>query len=233
MGMAGTRFGRNVPLASTWPDRERMLDPNPREISRRLMTRDALVPATAGNALIAAWLQFMLHDWFRHGTSPTDRPWVLPEVPGDDWPTPLVTVMRTPDDPTEPVDSDMLTAAHPDFDDETLFQRARLINAALLAKIHTIEWTPAVTAHPTAVAALHANWWGVAGKKLHDLFGRISGSEVISGIPGSQTDDFGVPFIACTRCCPTVSISARRQPTSRRSARRSSTSSPGRPRSAS
>ena len=56
-----------------------MLDPNPREISRRLMTREhGFIPATGGNALIAAWLQFMIHDWFKHGTSPTDDPWVVP-----------------------------------------------------------------------------------------------------------------------------------------------------------
>ena len=44
MGMAGTRFGRNVPIEDTWPDRTRMLTPNPREISRRLMTRDTCHP---------------------------------------------------------------------------------------------------------------------------------------------------------------------------------------------
>jgi hypothetical protein len=89
---------------------------------------------------------------------------------------------------------DVLAAGHPEFDDETLFQRARLVTAGLLAKIHTVEWTPAVTAHPTAVSALHANWWGLAGKRLHDAFGRISDSEVISGIPGSETESFGVPY---------------------------------------
>ena len=35
------------------------------------------------------------------------------------------------------------------WDDEKIFQRARLINAALLAKIHTIEWTPAGHRPPT------------------------------------------------------------------------------------
>jgi len=44
--------------------------PNPREISLKLMTRDTFNPATAGNALITAWLQFMVHDWVSHGTSP-------------------------------------------------------------------------------------------------------------------------------------------------------------------
>lgn len=274
MGMANTRFGRNVPIDETWPDKDRMLEPNPREVSRRLMTRDKLNPATGGNVLIAAWLQFMIRDWFRHGTSPTDNPWVLPLAPDDDWPQPPLTVMRTPEDPTQPSDSDrppthinimthwwdgsqiygntqqdqdflraheggsmrlvdgmppvsddpaknpthvpgfwlgvgmlqslfvmehnaisdMLAAAHPEADDEWLFQHARLILSALLAKIHTVEWTPAVTAHPTAVAALHANWWGLEGEKLHDAFGRLSSSEVISGIPGGKTEDYGVPF---------------------------------------
>ena len=85
MGMANTRFGRNVPLEDTKRDDARMLIPNPREISLKLMTRDKLDAATAGNAIIASWLQFMIHDWFRHGTSPTDRPWVMPpieETPG-------------------------------------------------------------------------------------------------------------------------------------------------------
>src|SRR6185437_11115160 len=105
MGMAGTRFGRNVPLAHTRPDRDRMMVPNPREISRKLMTRDTFNPAVAGNALIAAWLQFMIHDWFKHGTSPKDNPWILPPVEGDDWPEPPLVVMRTPADPTSPPDS--------------------------------------------------------------------------------------------------------------------------------
>jgi len=39
----------------------------------------------------------------------------------------------------------MLAAAHPEFGDETLFAKARLITCALIAKIHTVEWTPAVT----------------------------------------------------------------------------------------
>ena len=31
MGMANTRFGRNVPLDDTWPDQDRMMTPNPRD----------------------------------------------------------------------------------------------------------------------------------------------------------------------------------------------------------
>jgi Animal haem peroxidase len=42
-------------------------------------------------------------------------------------------------------------------------------------KVHTVEWTPAVISHPTKVA-LRANWSGLAGERLHHLFGRLSSS---------------------------------------------------------
>jgi hypothetical protein len=89
---------------------------------------------------------------------------------------------------------DMLRAEYPHWDDEELFQRARLVVAALLAKIHTSEWTPAIISHPTTAYALRANWFGVAGEKIAKNFGRISDSEVISGIPGAATEHYGVPF---------------------------------------
>ncbi len=57
---------------------------------------------------------------------------------------------------------DRLQADYPHWTDEQLFQRARLINAALIAKIHTVEWTPAVISHPITVTALRANWFGLA-----------------------------------------------------------------------
>lgn len=101
-------------------------------------------------------------------------------------------------------------AQYPGWDDEELFQRARLVNAALLAKIHTVEWTPAVISHPTTVTALRTNWWGLAGERAHNLFGRISNSEVISGIPGAETVHYSVPytlteeFVAVYRMHPLV-----------------------------
>ncbi len=39
---------------------------------------------------------------------------------------------------------DDLKRAHPDWDDHRLFNVARLVNAAVMAKIHSIEWTPAI-----------------------------------------------------------------------------------------
>ena len=89
---------------------------------------------------------------------------------------------------------DMLRDAYPEWGDEEIFQRARLIVAALIAKIHTVEWTPAVISHPTMITGMRANWWGIAGERLSRVFGRISDSEVVSGIPGAQTQHFGVPY---------------------------------------
>jgi hypothetical protein len=89
---------------------------------------------------------------------------------------------------------DELKTHHPSFTDDELFQKARLVNAALIAKIHTVEWTPAVISHPTTRLALRTNWWGLLGERVHNLVGRVSKSEVISGIPGSHTDHYGVPY---------------------------------------
>ncbi|MFI1970577.1 peroxidase family protein [Streptomyces cinnamoneus] len=89
---------------------------------------------------------------------------------------------------------DRLREDHPGWSDEELFQRARLITAALIAKIHTVEWTPAVISHPTTVTAMHANWYGLLGERVHRLLGRVSRSEVLSGITGGRADHFGVPY---------------------------------------
>jgi hypothetical protein len=83
---------------------------------------------------------------------------------------------------------------YPSWSDEEIFQRARLINAALIAKIHTVEWTPAIISNPRTQIAMRANWWGLEMARLHNLVGRLSSSEVISGIPGSHQDHFGVPY---------------------------------------
>jgi hypothetical protein len=276
MGMAGARFGRNIPLEAVLPvTREQLMEPNPREVSRRLLTRSPFLPAESINTLAAAWLQFMIHDWFTHGEGDTSRLVDIPLEPGDTWHEDPMRIPRIKVDPSRPPDAegpitsindvthwwdgsslygssleeqrmvrsgqggklrltedghlpipddpardftmrpgwwtgmgmlvtlfarehnavcDMLEAEYPHWDDEELFQRARLVVAALMAKIHTAEWTPAVISHPTTVYALRANWFGVAGEKIARNFGRISDSEVISGIPGAATEHYGVPF---------------------------------------
>jgi hypothetical protein len=89
---------------------------------------------------------------------------------------------------------DRLAGAYPNWTDEQLFQKARMINAALMAKIHTVEWTPAVIAHPTTVYALRGNWWGVGGQTFSPLLRRISDNEIIRGIPGTQVEQHNAPY---------------------------------------
>jgi hypothetical protein len=89
---------------------------------------------------------------------------------------------------------DRLHATHPELGDDELFDKARLVVAALMAKIHTVDWTPAIIAHPTTVRGMRANWWGLEGEGLDRRFGRFTSNEVIRGIPGSPTNHHGVPY---------------------------------------
>ncbi len=59
----------------------------------------------------------------------------------------------------------MLKQKYPNQSDQWLYDRARLINSALMAKIHTVEWTPAVIANPITERAMYANWWGLLGSR--------------------------------------------------------------------
>ena len=90
--------------------------------------------------------------------------------------------------------ADRLRAEYPTWSDEELYDKARLVNSALIAKIHTLDWTPAITATPTLRLAMKGNWWGLAGEWMRRHLGRIAESEVISGIPGSAADHHGTPY---------------------------------------
>jgi Animal haem peroxidase len=286
VGSMGSRFGRNVPRAHTYPEEPaRLLDPNPRLISTRLLTREQFQPATTLNLLAAAWIQFEVHDWMSHGTLDSN-PWVIPLADGDPWPDgekrqPPVSVpgremhiLRTAADPSpDPFgpptfvnqdthwwDGSQIYGESPDFakalrsphkgkllidelglppaeveqhvdlsgvagnfwvglailhslfmrehnaicerladeyprmSDDDLYDKARLVNAALMAKIHTVDWTPAIIANPTTVAAMRANWSGLLGARFRQWFGRVTDSEVLQGIPGSPSNDYEVPY---------------------------------------
>jgi len=275
MGSLGSRFGRNIPLDKAYPDPpERLLSPNVRTVSRRLLTRDTFQPASTLNLLAGAWIQFEVHDWFSHGKNVPDDPWVIPVTDDDPWPQHPMQIQRTrPDQSSAPgmppafvtadthwwdasqiygddlafaaairsgetgklridesgifpseIDAhldlsgvagnfwvglallhslfmrehnsicDRLIAEYPSMSDEDVFAKARLINAALIAKIHTVDWTPAIIAHPTSVYALPANWWGVLGERFDRRWGRLTKWDLLRGIPGSPTNHHGVPF---------------------------------------
>lgn len=277
MGSVGSRFGRNVPLEASWPEPEPdILEPNPRVVSRELLTRTELIPATIVNVLAAAWLQFEVHDWFSHGKDEPEDPWEIELAADDPWEERPMRISRTRRDPSHSPESgtaptfvtadshwwdgsqiygsdpkfaaalragedgklrlgpdgllprdleeivdlsgvagnlwiglgilhtlftlehnaicERLKREYPTWTDDQLYDRARLVNAALMAKIHTVEWTPAIIAHPTTRYAMHANWWGLVGERLGRRLGRLGSGEVLSGIPGSPTDHHGVPY---------------------------------------
>jgi hypothetical protein len=284
MGKVGCRFGRNVPLTDTVPEKDAdLLQPSPREVSRRLLTREEFLPATTVNTLAAAWLQFEVHDWFSHGKNPTADPWLVPLENDDDWwrdpgriePMPIQRTRR--DESNDPgrdvaptyrttethwwdasqvygnnqtmaealrtgsegrlrldanglppgglidavdradtggafwvglglfhflfmaehnVICEELVKEHPDKrdNDEWLYQHARLINSALMAKIHATEWTPALIGHKTSRWGTKIEWYGLAGKWITDHLGRMGTNEMWRGIPGSPTDHHGTPY---------------------------------------
>jgi Animal haem peroxidase len=279
-GMAGARFGRNIPLDAIAPvTPESLRTPDPRRVSTMLLGRPpgGFQPAETLNLLAAAWIQFMVKDWFSHGIGDMRRPLRLPFEAGDSWPEPEVVIPLTLADPTRPgapdvapptfvnVDThwwdlssiygstqaeqharrsheqgrllvtpqgglplpdadpasdptripgfwlglamlgtlfvlehnaicDALHAAYPDLDDEALFQQARLVNAAVTAKIHTVEWTPAIIAHPTTATGMRASWYGLAGERLAGALRGVLRNDLLIGIPGSHAQQFGVPF---------------------------------------
>jgi hypothetical protein len=116
MGMKGYRFGRN--LAPEWLDDDsRLLDPNPREISNKLLVRDKFKPAETLNLLAAAWVHFQVHDWYdtvikhytvsssklihmlyrmSHGRDVKGKDYIRIPLPEDDRWRPEVEEMRIP-----------------------------------------------------------------------------------------------------------------------------------------
>jgi hypothetical protein len=89
---------------------------------------------------------------------------------------------------------DHLHREYPTWDGDRIFQTARLVNAALMAKIHTVEWTPAILPNPALQIAMNANWWGLLSAPVKKTFGRISENEGFSGIPGSATNHHAAPY---------------------------------------
>lgn len=89
---------------------------------------------------------------------------------------------------------DMLKEHYPEFDDEKLYRHARLVTSAVIAKIHTLDWTIELVKTDTLVAGMRINWYGFLGKKVKDLLGPKFGP-VLSGLVGlKRPRDHGIPY---------------------------------------
>ena len=275
MGCAHRRFGRNVPLEHTFPDTPNLMNPSPRVVSRELMTRDQFQPATILNLLAAAWIQFMVHDWFVHKRSSPADGVEIPLAPGDDWSDPTMRIPASVPDPApagstrppaytnlnshwwdgsqvygsdpivaaalrtgeggtirvdaskmlmvDPVSGihltgfsdnwwiglamlhtiftcehnaicERLASEHPSWTDSQIYSKAKLINSALMAKIHTVEWTPAILPHPIIEIGMQANWYGLGGAELQEVLKFLNDSEILGGIVGSKYDHHTAPY---------------------------------------
>jgi len=79
---------------------ETLLEPNPRTVSRELLTRKEFIPATTLNLLAGAWIQFEVHDWFSHGQNEEQNPWKIELAADDPWPQHPMEIQRTRRDPS-------------------------------------------------------------------------------------------------------------------------------------
>jgi len=87
--------------------------------------------------------------------------------------------------------------------DNEIFEKARLVNCAIMAKIHTVEWTPGILDHPCIQPALDINWKGFLGYWFGEgLARKIAGflptkfpmKDMLTGIPLSEPEHFGAPY---------------------------------------
>jgi hypothetical protein len=90
---------------------------------------------------------------------------------------------------------DELRAHYKGWTDDRIFNTARLIVSALIAKIHTVEWTPAILATEPIDLGLKANWNGPPSNDWLTKLGIwLVDTQASVGIPKTKPDHHGVPF---------------------------------------
>jgi hypothetical protein len=278
MGSVDSTFGRNMQPVYRPETFDR---PNPVEVSRVLMTREAFIPARSLNVLAAAWIQFQVHDWVnhrRHKLGDPNNDIVIPMPNGEKWQSlwggPHEPIMRiagnepshfhpsgypvfqnitTPwwdgseiygdtegnakalclpdsgclrlEDGYLPKDVNgmnitgfneswwlglsmmhtlfarehnvlcqELQRAYPDWLPERVYNTGRLIISALIAKIHTVEWTPAILATDTIRVGLRANWYGAPKDWLSQLGIWLLDAHELKGIPQTLPNHHAAPY---------------------------------------
>ncbi len=78
--------------------------------------------------------------------------------------------------------------------EEQIFHVARLVVSALIAKIHTVEWTPAILGTKTLELGMNVLWSGAPRDWLTALGIRLLEPGQVRGTAGSLPDHHGVPF---------------------------------------
>ena len=86
--------------------------------------------------------------------------------------------------------ADEIGKAHPDYHDQRIFDLARLAVAAVVAKIHTIDWTPELLDTSILNVGMNANWSGLFGLGPKGL-GLVGMKKAVNhGVPYALTEEF-------------------------------------------
>jgi hypothetical protein len=89
---------------------------------------------------------------------------------------------------------DVLIKEHPDWNDAQIYGKAKLINSALMAKIHTVEWTVGILPHPIIQLGMRTNWYGVTDEELQEVFSFLGENEILGGLVGSKANHHSAPY---------------------------------------
>ncbi len=95
---------------------------------------------------------------------------------------------------------DHLHQQYPRWGDDRLFHTARLINAALMAKIHSVEWNSAINPNKALDMGNNSNWYGI----LTNLFRKGDQRKTVAainvrnpemgGVVGNPIEKHGSPY---------------------------------------
>ena len=198
MGATGTQFVQTLKPSAPHPNGL----PDVEDVAQILKRPEVIGPERLApfSQLCVCWIQFMTHDWFRHGeeqnANAVSHWWDASQLYGST--AEENAIVRTADgklllDVNNEIDYDNasprtgftdnwwagLHAMHTlfvrehnyvvdelevqypgQYSTEEKYQLARLCVSALLAKIHTIAWTPTLLDNPVARAGLNVNWRG-------------------------------------------------------------------------
>ena len=89
---------------------------------------------------------------------------------------------------------DALRDEYPYWSDNRVFNTARLVVSALIAKIHTVEWTPAILATEVIDIGLKSNWYGAPKDPLTQFGLWLTDVHALKGIPETQPDHHTAPY---------------------------------------
>ena len=90
---------------------------------------------------------------------------------------------------------DELRAHYRGWSDDRIYHTARLIVSALIAKIHTVEWTPAILGTEAIDVGLSTNWNGPPANDWMTKLGIwLIDVHAATGIPKTKPDHHGAPY---------------------------------------